>query len=54
MKRKEEAGFSLPLTFSFARAFQAPALEAWAGKTENIPTAREAFYARLVANRDAF
>ncbi len=42
--------FPFPVTFSFARALQAPALEAWQGKPENVQKAREAFHERLVAN----
>lgn len=36
-----------PLTFSFARTFQEDALTIWKGKDENVPSAREAFLARL-------
>ncbi len=42
--------FPFPVTFSFARALQAPALEAWKGENKNFPEAREAFRERLVAN----
>jgi fructose-bisphosphate aldolase class I len=42
-----EKGAPWPLTFSFARALQEEALEAWGGKDENVSAAREAFLARL-------
>lgn len=34
------------LSFSFARALQGPAMEAWRGKAENVPTAQDLFYQR--------
>ncbi|MDB5195386.1 MAG: Fructose-bisphosphate aldolase, class [Parcubacteria group bacterium] len=46
-KAAKEKGAPWPLTFSYARALQEEALEAWAGKEENIPAARAAFLARL-------
>lgn len=45
--------FPWPVTFSFARALQAPALDAWAGDNKNFPKARTAFLERLVANTKA-
>ena len=45
--------FPWPVTFSYARALQGPALDAWQGNNDNADAAREAFYARLVANTDA-
>jgi fructose-bisphosphate aldolase class I len=42
-----------PVTFSFARALQDPALQAWQGNNENADAAREAFRLRLVANAEA-
>ncbi len=39
-----------PVTFSYARALQGPALDAWRGDNANADAAREAFAARLVAN----
>jgi fructose-bisphosphate aldolase class I len=42
-----------PLTFCFARGLQYPALEIWAGKDENLATARAAFLDRLKANAAA-
>jgi fructose-bisphosphate aldolase class I len=48
-----EGPFPWPVTFSFARALQDPALEAWKGDNANIEAARRAFAARLVANAEA-
>ncbi len=45
--------FTWPVTFSFARALQDPALFTWQGDNNNSPAAREAFKARLIANTDA-
>ncbi len=45
--------FPWPVTFSFARALQGPALEAWVGNNDNADKARSAFYDRLVANTNA-
>ena len=42
-----------PVTFSFARALQDPALEAWNGDNDNADAAREAFAERLKANSAA-
>lgn len=42
--------FPWPVTFSFARALQDPALYAWAGNSENSEKARQAFLDRLIAN----
>lgn len=41
------------VTFSFARALQAPTLEAWKGDNNNAKDAKDAFYNRLVANCQA-
>jgi fructose-bisphosphate aldolase, class I len=38
------------LSFSYGRALQAPALKAWAGKTENVEPAQRAFYLRAKLN----
>ena len=38
------------LTFSYGRALQAPALKAWSGSAENIPTAQEALMKRAIFN----
>ena len=45
--------FPWPVTFSFARALQDPALYAWAGDNQNVDTARQAFIDRLTANVEA-
>lgn len=45
--------FDFPVTFSFARALQQPALEAWKGDNKNKEKASEAFLKRLVANCEA-
>ncbi len=45
--------FPWPVTFSFARALQDPALFAWRGNNQNADPAREAFRLRLVANTRA-
>ncbi len=41
------------LSFSYGRALQAPALEAWSGKAENVKVAQEKFIARAKANSEA-
>ena len=45
--------FPWPVTFSFARALQDPALYAWAGHNENADPARQTFLERLIANTNA-
>ena len=45
--------FPWPVTFSFARALQDPALNAWKGNNENADAARAGFRERLVANCEA-
>ena len=45
--------FPWPVTFSYARALQDPALFAWKGDNSNTPAAREAFRERLIANVNA-
>jgi len=42
-----------PLSFSFARALQAPALEAWRGDPANVPAGQQAFYHRARCNSAA-
>ena len=42
--------FPWPVTFSYARALQDPALFAWAGDNNNAEKARQAFADRLIAN----
>lgn len=41
------------LSFSFGRALQAPALKAWAGKSENGPAAQQALLHRARCNHEA-
>lgn len=45
--------FPWPVTFSFARALQDPALYAWNGNNQNAEKARQAFAERLKANTTA-
>ena len=45
--------FPWPVTFSFARALQDPALYAWKGNGANTDAARSAFLSRLIANTEA-
>lgn len=33
-----------PITFSFSRAVQDPAMQAWAGKAENVPAAQQIYF----------
>ncbi len=47
---EQNGPFPWPVTFSFARALQDPALYAWAGDNSNADAARSAFRARLEAN----
>ena len=44
--------FPWPVTFSFARALQDPALYAWKGDNKNTEKARQAFLDRLIANSE--
>ena len=48
-------GVRLPwaLAFSFARAIQQPALDAWRGVAENVPKAQQALFHRADCNRAA-
>ncbi len=50
---EQNGPFPWPVTFSFARALQDPALYAWAGDNANTDAARAAFKARLEANCQA-
>lgn len=45
--------FPWPVTFSYARALQDPALNAWKGDNANADAARAGFHERLVANCEA-
>ena len=42
--------FAWPMSFSFSRALQGPALEAWAGDNDNAVKAQEALAERLMEN----
>jgi fructose-bisphosphate aldolase class I len=42
-----------PLSFSFARALQGPALEAWRGEPRNVPAGQQAFSHRARCNSAA-
>jgi fructose-bisphosphate aldolase class I len=42
--------FPWELSFSYGRALQAPPLDAWAGKAENVPAAQRAYYKRAKLN----
>ncbi len=42
--------FAWPVSFSFSRAVQGPALEAWAGDNDNAAKAQEALATRLIEN----
>ncbi|MDO4507892.1 MAG: fructose-bisphosphate aldolase class I [Candidatus Saccharibacteria bacterium] len=46
----KNGSLAFPVTFSYARALQDPALYAWAGKNENTEKARQAFADRLLEN----
>ena len=45
-----EKGLPWPLTFSFSRALQNPALKAWRGQAANVGAAQKAFYHRARMN----
>ena len=45
--------FDWGLTYSYARALQIPALQAWAGKPENVQQAQLLFLERVAANSHA-
>ena len=42
-----------PITFSYARALQQPAIIAWDGKDSNVHSAQVAFFERIKANSEA-
>ncbi len=42
--------FPWELSFSYGRALQAPPLDAWAGKAENVSAAQQAYYKRAKLN----
>jgi len=53
MNAKYKSELPWPLTFSYSRAIQYPALEIWAGKEENIKAAQESLYQRAKQNQAA-
>jgi len=42
-----------PLSFSYGRALQAPALKAWQGQAANVPAAQKALFHRSKMNSAA-
>ncbi len=42
--------FPWELSFSYGRALQAPALKAWSGKVDNVPTAQKVYHHRAKMN----
>lgn len=48
----EAGGFPWPVTFSFARALQGPAMKTWGGDNKNAPAAQMALQERLKANAE--
>ena len=53
MQVRHGASLPWPLTFSFSRAIQQPALDLWKGKPENVEAARRALVHRADLNRAA-
>ncbi len=53
MNVRFKARLPWPLTFSFARAIQQPAMTIWDGKTANVIAAQQAIYRRVSLNRSA-
>ena len=53
MRVRSSSHLPWPLTFSFARAIQQPAMEIWQGKEDNILPAQEALYHRAMCNQEA-
>jgi len=53
MNARHRARLPWPLAFSFARAIQQPALDAWRGVAENVPKAQQALFHRADCNRAA-
>ncbi len=49
---KKQTPFPWPVTFSFARAIQDPALFAWSGNNDNVDAARQAFIERIKLNTE--
>lgn len=53
MNAKYKTQLLWPLTFSYSRAIQYPALEIWHGQEENAPAAQQALYYRAKQNQAA-
>ena len=53
MNVKFKSKMPWPLTFSYSRAVQQPALETWAGQDENVAAAQKALYHRAKCNSAA-
>ena len=53
MNARLRARLPWSLAFSFARAIQQPALEAWRGLADNVPAAQQALFHRADCNRAA-
>lgn len=53
MHVRYESKLPWPLTFSFARAIQQPAMEIWDGKDENIKAAQQALFHRAKRDQEA-
>jgi fructose-bisphosphate aldolase class I len=53
MNLRHKSKIPWPLTFSFSRAVQQPALELWAGEEVHVATAQKALLHRLMCNRAA-
>ncbi|MFI5205395.1 MAG: class I fructose-bisphosphate aldolase, partial [Candidatus Paceibacterales bacterium] len=51
MNSKYKTQLPWPLTFSYSRAMQYPALEIWGGKEENVPAAQESLLHRAKLNQ---
>ena len=47
------AALPWPLSFSYGRALQAPALKAWKGQPANVPAAQKALFNRAELNSAA-
>lgn len=53
MKKKFKSQLPWPLTFSFARAIQQPALKIWQGNPAHVSAAQQVLYHRVLCNRAA-
>lgn len=51
MNLRNKGSLPWPVAFSFARAIQDPAMQAWAGKSENVEVAQKALVERARLNR---